>query len=362
MIANGGAQADQARAPRWPHVVRRLAAILVLTVLVLVLGIIVVWQTHLPVGLFEDWRWYHDGPARLMAGEPLYDPVYLQGPFDQSDPRVMGKFNQAPALAVALVPFEMSVPENLREPVWGLAMVAMLVAAFVLVWPRNAQPVTTTALALVVALAPATWLAFRTANLASAVALGVALSIVGHRRRSTGLVAIGLLLAGIAKILPAVPLAIWLIVKHREWRPVAVAVVAGAALTGVALALAGPSTVADFVVASANQLPLEQWTNVAPSYVLAPFLGGLASPVSLLAAVGLGAMALHPRTSDGASLLLLTTASCLVMPTTHVFWWLSPMVVALAYYGDRIAHRLGLLFDWQPGSLANGHRQTRETV
>jgi len=97
-------------------------------------------------------------------------------------------------------------------------MAVMLVLAFVLVWPRTPQPLTGTALALIVALAPATWLAFRTANVASAVALGVSLSIVGHRRRSTGVVAIGLLLAGIAKILPAVPLVLWLIVKHREWR------------------------------------------------------------------------------------------------------------------------------------------------
>lgn len=362
MIERGALNASRPSGTRASLWTRRLVATLVVIVLALFLLGILAWQTNLRVRLFEDWRWYHDGPVRLMTGERLYDPVYLQGPYDQSDPAVIGKYNQWAALAVALLPFEMAVPEQAREPVWGLTMVVMLVLAFVLVWPRKPQPLTGTVLALVVALAPATWLALRTANVASAVALGVSLSIIGHRRRSTGLVAIGLLLAGIAKILPAVPLVLWLIVKHREWRPVAVAIVAGAALTAVAVALQGPSVITDFVVTSASQLPLEQWTNVAPSYLLAPFLGALALPVSLLAAMGLVAMALRPRTSDGASLLLLTTASCLVMPTTHVFWWLSPMVVAIAYYGDRIAQRLGLLFDWQPARLVEGHAQTGDRV
>jgi len=328
-------------------VTRRVVATLVVISMALVLLGILAWQTNIRARLFEDWHWYHDGAVRLMTGETLYDPVYLHGPYDQADPAVMGKYNQWPALAVSLVPFEVAVPEPLREPVWGLVMAAMLVMAFGLVWPRRPQPLTATALALIVALIPATWLAFRTANFASAVALGVSLSIVGQRRRSTGLVAIGLLLAGIAKILPAVPLVLWLVVKHRQWRPVAVAVVAGAALTAIAVALQGPSVLTDFVAASTSQLPLDQWTNVAPAYLLAPFLGALALPVSWLTAIGLGAAALRPQTSDGASLLLLTTASCLVMPTTHVFWWLSPMVVAIAYYGDRIAGWLGLLFDWR---------------
>jgi len=51
-----------------------------------------------------------------MFGERLYDPVYLQGPYDQSDPAVIGKYNQWPALAVALLPFEMAVPEQARSP------------------------------------------------------------------------------------------------------------------------------------------------------------------------------------------------------------------------------------------------------
>jgi hypothetical protein len=283
-----------------------------------------------------------------MAGEPLYDPVYLQGPFDQSDPEVMGKYNQAPSFAVALMPFEMIVPEYLREPIWGVAMATMLAAAFVVVWPRRIQPVTSTALALLVALTPAAWLALRTANVACAVALGVALTIIGHRRRSMSLMATGLLIAGIAKILPAVPLALFLVLKHREWRPVAVAIAAGAALTGVAVVVGGPSVVTDFVVASANQLPLQQWTNVAPSFLLTPLLGGMAAPVSLAFAAGLVLIGLRSRTTDGACLLLLTTASCLVMSTTHVFWWLSPMTVAIAYYGNWLAGRLGPLFDWQP--------------
>ena len=327
---------------------RRVAAVLVLIALAVYVVYLAVWQTHVPARLFEDWRWYGDGAARLMTGQRLYDPVFLQGPYDQADPAVMGKFNQWPALAVALVPFQAAIPEQARELVWGLLMAVMLVLAFALVWPRGAHPLTGAALVLIVAVAPPTWLAFRTANLACAVALGVTLTIVGHRRRSAGLMAAGLLLAGIGKLIPAVPLALWLIVRHREWRPIGYAVIAGGALTAIAVYLQGPSAISDFVTTSAGQLPLAEWTNVAPAYLLAPLLGSLAMPLSIAVALALALYGLRPTRSDGASLLLLTTASCLVLSTTHLFWWLSPMVVAVAYYGDSIVQRLGSLFDWQP--------------
>jgi hypothetical protein len=344
---------------------RRITAVSLLAAFVVVLAVIILWQTNLPVRLFEDWRWYQDGALRLMSGRPLYDPVYLHGPYDQTDPAVMGKYNQWPALAVALVAFEAAIPEAVREPLWGLLMAAFLVVAFALVWPRSTLLVGT-ALALIVALLPATWLALRTANVASAVALGVTLTIVGQRRQSTGLVALGLLLAGIAKVLPAAPLVLWLLVRHRAWRPVVLALAVGGALTAVAVVLQGPSVIWDFVVTSAGQLPLALWTNVAPAYLLAPYLGGLATPVSLAAAAVLVAAALRRRASDGSSLLLLTAASCLALPTTHVFWWLSPMVVVSAFYGDRLVKLLGLLFDWhaddvglpRPGRQAAGSNLT----
>ena len=348
MIGNDAADASQPDSGRPWRLTRRLLAIALMSLLATLLSAVLLWQITLPVGLFEDWGWYQDGPARLLADEPLYDRAYLQGPFYLRDPAIYGKFNQSPALAVALLPYEMAVPEEFRAPVWGLITTVMLVASFVLVWPRTAQPLTATTFALIVALAPATWVAFRTANLACAVALGVGLTIIGHRRNSTWLVAAGLLLAGIAKVLPAAPLVLWLIVKHREWRPVAIAIVAGAALTGIALVYQGPSLIKDFVTASLNQLPSDQWTNVSPSFLLSPILGGLATPISLAAAAALVAAALGRRSSDGAALLLLTTASCMIMPTTYVFWWLSPMVVAIAHYGDWIVQGLGIVFDWQP--------------
>ena len=343
--------ADRPSVDRRLLTLRRLIAVLVLAVLAMYLVYVAVWQTSVPAPLFEDWRWYGDGAARLMTGQQLYDPAFLHGPYDQADPAVFGKFNQWPALAAALVPFQAIIPAGLRDLVWGLLMAAVLILAFALVWPRAAQPSTGFALALIVAVAPPTWLALRTANLACVVALGVALTIVGHRRRSPALTAVGLLLAGIAKLIPAVPLVLWLVVKHREWRPVAYAAIAGAALTAIPVVLQGPSLITDFITASAGQLPLAEWTNVAPAYLLAPFLGSLALPLSLAVALVLAVYGLRPSRSDGASLVALTTASCLVLTTTHLFWWLSPVIVALAYYGDWIVQRLGSLFDWQPRTV-----------
>ena len=109
----------------------------------------------------------------------------------------MGKFNQWSGLAAALIPFVLAVPVQAQDLVWGMLMAAALVGAYALVWPRRADPVTVLALALIVAVLPPSWLALRTANLACAVALGVALTIVGQRRKSTVLTAAGLLLAGI---------------------------------------------------------------------------------------------------------------------------------------------------------------------
>jgi hypothetical protein len=163
--------------------------------------------------------------------------------------------------------------------------------------------------------------------------------------------AAGLLLAGISKLLPAVPLVLWLVVKKREWRPVGWAVAAGAALTAIPVILQGPQVISDFVITSAGQLALNEWTNVAPAYRLAPLLGSLALPLSVAVAVVVVVYALRPGRSDGASLLLLTTASCLVFSTTHLFWWLSPIIVAIAYYGDWIVQRLGYLFDWRPRGI-----------
>jgi glycosyl transferase family 87 len=308
-----------------------------------------VWQTHVPAPFFEDWRWYGDGPARLLAGQPLYDPAFLHGPYDQADPAVFGKFNQWPALATLLVPFQGAIPGSVQALVWGTLMAAALVAAYALVWPRRLDWMTGLALALIIAVAPPTWLAFRTANLAGVVALGVALTIVGERRRSTWMMAAGVLLAGVAKLVPAVPLVLWLLVKKRQRRPVAWAVAAGVALTAIPVVMQGPRLITDFITTSAGQLPLDEWTNVAPAYRLAPLLG---SSVALLASLPVAAVlvvvALRPRRSDGASLLLLTVASCLVLTTVHLFWWLSPMIVALAYYGDWIAAKLGRLFAWKP--------------
>ena len=327
---------------------RRLVAVIVLLAIATYAVYLAVWQTHVPAPLFEDWRWYGDGPARLLQGQPLYDAAYLHGPYGLADPAVVGKFNQWPALAAALLPFQVAIPAGAQDLVWGLLMTAMLAAAFALVWPRRVDPMTNVALALIVVVAPPTWLAFRTANLACAVALGVALTIVGQRRRSAPLMAAGLLLAGIAKLLPAVPLVLWLIVKKREWRPVAWAMAAGVALTAIPVVLQGPQVISDFVITSAGQQALNEWTNVAPAYRLAPLLGIVALPLSVAVAVLLGVYALRPGRSDGASLLLLTTASCLVFSTTHLFWWLSPIIVAIAYYGEWIVQRLGYLFDWRP--------------
>ena len=277
----------------------------------------------------------------------MYDPAFLHGPYEQSDQQVFGKFNQWPALATALLPFQVLVPTAAQDLVWGLLMATALIAAFALVWPRRIDPLTGIALALIVVVLPPTWLALRTANLASVVALGVAITIVGHRRSSTSLTAVGLLLAGIAKLIPAVPLVLWLLVRHRQWRPVAWASAAGAALTALPVVLQGPHILRDFVVTSAGQLPLNEWTNVAPAYRLAPLLGDLALPLSIGVALVLTVYGLGPRRSDGASLLLLTTASCLVVSTTHLFWWLAPMIVLVAYYGDWLVQRLGYLFDWR---------------
>lgn len=327
----------------------RLRAVPGLVVLALIGLVIVINLLRLagdpsaPFG--SDWRWYRDGADRLLSAAPLYDPRLLIGPYDQTQPGLEYTFNQAPTLAPVVTAFALAVPDALTTAAWSTLMAACLALAFILVWPRGASRTAFLVLGSMLLVSPAIMFGLWWANASCAVALGTALVIFGERRQRRSLVTAGLLLAGVAKILPAVPLALWLLVRRRGWRPVATAGAVGLALLGAVTAIEGPGVIGDFLVATGNALPVQgNLANVAPAALLAPIIGGTAaSSLCFAVATGLAGLSMHRSVPEGWSLLGLLTAVCLVVPNLWVHWLIAPMVAAVALVGPRALRLLDLV-------------------
>lgn len=300
----------------------------------------------------SDWLWVRDGAQRLLEGAQLYAPGYLTGPYHQLDAGLQYSYNLAPSFAPLALPL-LALPGWAQPVLWAVLMAAALGTAFALVWPTTAPSVTVLA-ALVLAVLPATLFAVWWANPSCLVALGVALVIVGDRRGDNRLIALGLLCAGVAKVLPALPLVAWLLVRRRTRRPIAGAAAVGAGLLAVVVVLQGPSVLLDFLSATRNA---QQETgivgNVAPSLLLAPYLGAsLAQILPVGLAVMAALVALSARADDRASLVLLLLATCCFVPNLWVHWLLAPLIATVAFYGQAIASGLASL---PPGATRPRH-------
>jgi hypothetical protein len=291
----------------------------------------------------SDWWWVRDGAQRLLQGAQLYAPDYLAGPYHQLDAGLQYSYNLAPSFAPLTVPL-LALPVWAQLLLWVALMASALVAAFALVWPATARSVTLLA-ALILAVLPATLFAVWWANPSCLVALGVALVIVGDRRGDDRLITLGLICAGVAKVLPALPLVAWLLVRRRTWRPIAGAAAVGAGLLAIVVVLQGPSVLLDFVVATRNaQQETGVVGNVAPSLLLAPHIGAsLAQILPVGFAVVATLVALTSRVDDRAALVLLLLATYCFVPNLWVHWLLAPLIATVAFYGHTIASGLALL-------------------
>jgi hypothetical protein len=271
----------------------------------------------LPPELGSDWWWYVTGVHNLAAGEPLYDPRLLAGPYNFVDPANIYAYNMAPWVIAMIAPFA-ALGEAGRSS-WLIAMDLATALAIMLCLPARHR---TLAAALLLA-SPVALMLFAWGNVGSLVLLGVAVWLVGWRRGSNTLMAVGLVLASV-KVLPAIPLAL-VMLRERRWVPVA----AAAAVTGgvtIALMLAtGRNVLEDSVLTLANIDQLA-WHNLAPSLYV-----GHATEIRAACIIVIAALAMQrPRYWTIAAMEL---AACGLVTNLYLDWLLVPVLIGFAYFG-----------------------------
>lgn len=326
-----------------PDHLRRVVGVALMAMIALVLAMNLMALAGDPTAAFgSDWYWYVDGPDRLFAGLPLFDPRLLAGPYMQLDPEFVFTWNQAPSLVAPIALIEVVVPDQLEVAFWSGLMLASIAAAFAVVWPSGLSRRATVMLALLLAVLPPLLWGFWWANASCVVALGTGLVIAGERRGSDRLIVAGLLLAGVAKILPAVPLVIWLLARRRPVRPIVIATAIGGALLLPVLVVTGPAVLGEFLVITQNAVIAGSGSNVAPMVYLSFVFGkNGAALISYVAAAPVALYALRRR-SDLAMLFWLTIACDLLVQNLWIHWLITPLVIAVAMIGPVAKRRLEL--------------------
>ncbi len=273
----------------------------------------------------SDWLWYRDGPARVLSGAPLYDPAGTSGAFDYL---ALGpRWNQAPwALPIAFVFYPFG------QQIWWLAMFLALVAALALAWPRLRFP-WGLLLGATVALSAPIWTNIVWGNMHALVVLGYALWFVGRERGHEGLQALGIVLAGL-KVVPAIPLIAWCVVRDRNPRPVAIGLAVSFVLCLPAVAYGGPSVLTDFAKTLASFAVVDSDKNLSPMRLLDPWLvRGFV--------IGGCVVVLARAKSAAAGVGLLAFLTALLVSNLYVQWALGPLIAAL--------------FAFRPSPLPGGH-------
>lgn len=181
--------------------------------------------------LFGDAEWYASALPALMSNQPLYDPAKLV----RHPLAFPAYWNQPPS--TALVSLVQLLPGD--RWLWGLLMVACVLAGLLLIWPRVGLGGTMLLAPVIVALHPVSSALFW-ANVNSAVFLLLAIALRFPRAAGT---AIGV--AAAIKLVPVLGIA-WLVGK-RDWRGAATSLGILLAATLIVVIWKGPAVVPDFV-------------------------------------------------------------------------------------------------------------------
>jgi hypothetical protein len=211
--------------------------------------------------------------------------------------------------------------------VWVAVIALALTVAVFLTAPRRDRAI----FVALIAVWTATWTAIAWGNATALVVLGIAIWTIGLRRESTVLLTTGILLASI-KIVPAIPLALYLL-RSRRVAPVAWAAGAIEVTTFVVAGLDRTNVVADFIRAFDN---IRQTTdvNIAPSALIkavAPSADAVL-PLRVGAVVAIAALsALRPSIAIVGWMELIVLALPL---NVYSFWLLHPVIVGLAWMSE----------------------------
>jgi alpha-1,2-mannosyltransferase len=246
-----------------------------------------------------DFAAYHGAAARLLAGEPLYDPALVAVPFLAEGP---GLYLYPPPFAALMVPVAALLPDPaVANLAWSILGAASIVAAVALLARGSgARPTRLAVLALVIAAFPPTVQELVMGNVHLQLLLLLAIAVAGARRddRAGDLLAgVAIGLAAIVKLYPLALLA-WFVLARRPWPLVS----AAATIAVVALAtlpVVGVDAWRDYLAVMGNMSPLVSIPDAtqAVGQPISPssWLAGVGSPgvtrLIVLAGAGLAALA-----------------------------------------------------------------------
>ena len=303
-----------------PRTNRRSARPVQLAVLIALAALALIPFASYPQSVGVDWLWYRNGIDRLVAGQPIYDPAWLLGPFNYVAPANYFQFNQAPWLLPIVGPFTL-LPEPVATYAWLAFMDAALLLALALVLPRWPP------LLAVVLLAPPVLMSLVWGNVEALVAVGVAFWIVGRRRDSTGLETAGIVLASI-KVVPAIPLLL-LAIRSRRWKAAAASIAIAGGVSVVVSLMGGQNILEQFIRITANIEPVVDRLNISP----AAWLGASSTAylaVRVLAVLAMVLIFVRVR-SELAALATLELACCFLATNLYVDWLVTPGIALLAW-------------------------------
>ena len=284
------------------------------------------WLLSLPGRLGSDWDWYRDGPLRLAAGLPLYDASMLGGPFNYlAGPPV---WNQAPWALALISPFAL-LANAIQMPAWLVFTDAALLVGLALVWPKSSIPVLMFTVVITALCAPflmgMTW-----GNLQSIATLGICLFMFGYRRRSDAIMGVGIAVAA-TKLIPALPLAMFVLTRARRWRPLLVSGILICAAT-IPVLVVRPTALTDFALVALNMDSLHTKYNLSPALWLP---GGIWLVRAVVFVVGAAAIR-FVRDDDALQGILLALA-CLLVQNLYGDWFLMPLIGLLNWQRARHA-------------------------
>ena len=187
-------------------------------------------------------------------------------------------------------------------------------------------------------------------NLQSVTTLGVGLYWYGRRRRSDTLMGVGIAIAAV-KVIPAIPLVVFALLRDRRLRPCVIGGLLVAAWTLPIMLASGQLLVTlDFLRVAVNMEAVRWVKNLSPA-LWAP--GGIWA-VRLVASLA-GAIVLARVRDDAAAFTLLLLLACAFVQNLYGDWFLMPIVGLLAMLsarGEQTCWAAGSTQESQPGEVA----------
>ena len=274
-------------------------------------------------GPFVDWRTYEHAAARLLAGDPIYAPQQLAGPYHLTEVLLIG-YAYPPASVPLMIPFQ-GYPFGLAA--WMTVNLGTLLTALWAIASRAWPTYRLLAFALSIA-----GLAMFPPFLAGMIAMSTNIGLAG----AIGWVAVGLtarqagVLGGILGVLKVFAGALTFAARHDKVRAFGIALLVAAGLALVTLPVVGVAGWLDFATALTGAVPDCSGFNVSIACALGPSVGlGWGSLVGVLigglAVLGMLAVRQPYPLSVLAAIAVMAPANNL-----HIHYWTIGYVLVVA--------------------------------